>query len=94
MQGRGESSSASSSLSSLRSSTSHHCFAAFRVRVAGGGYGVGEVSVSGACGAGACDVEGAVGFSKDGGSREGDGARFTGRGSQAASAVALDGLLS
>jgi hypothetical protein len=90
VQGRGEISSASSSPSSLRSSTSHRLLAAFRVRFAGGGDGVGEVSANVAGGAGACESEDAVGFTKGSGSCEGDGARFTGRGSQAASAVALD----
>jgi hypothetical protein len=42
VQGRGESNSASSSSSSLSNLTSHRRFAAFRVRLAGGGEAVGE----------------------------------------------------
>jgi hypothetical protein len=91
VQGRGESNSASSSPSSLSSTTSHHRFAAFLVRLAGVGDAIGEGCVSGAGGAGGADA--AVGSTK-GGSSEGHGARFIGRGSRAASSLALDGLLS
>jgi hypothetical protein len=77
VQGRGESSSATSSSSSLSNSTSHRRFAAFRVRLAGGGEAVGEGCDSGAGGAG--DAGGAV-WSTEGGSSEGDGARSFGRG--------------
>ncbi len=91
VQGRGESNSASSSPLSLSSSTSHHRFAAFLVRLAGVGDAVGEGCISGAGGASGADA--AVGSTK-GGSSEGAGPRFIGRGSQAASSLALDGVLS
>jgi hypothetical protein len=56
-----------------------HCrFAAFLVRLAGRGDAIGEGCVSGAGGAGSAD--GAVG-STEGGSSEGEGARFIRRGS-------------
>jgi hypothetical protein len=79
MQGRGESSSVSSSPSSLSNSTLHHRFTTFWVTLAGGGEAVGEGCNSGAGGAGGSD--GAV-WSTEGG-----------RGSQWASAVALDSVM-
>jgi hypothetical protein len=90
VQGRGESSSASSSSSSLSNLTSHRHSVTFWVRLVGGGEAVGKGCDSGTGGAGGAD--GAV-WSTEGGSSEGDAARFFGRGSQSASAVALDDVM-
>jgi hypothetical protein len=61
------------------------------VRLAGGGKAIVEGCDSGTGGAGVAD--GAV-WSTEGGSSEGNGARFFGRGSQSGLAAALDGVMS